>query len=111
MNGKSRFLDTSSPLRGCRRLGMTNLEAIVAELAGEGGGCYMAGYSYRSASIGSRFAARMAGIMPLITPTTARITIATIRTMGETTSRISPASACEASALYRVKRPTDNDTA
>jgi hypothetical protein len=41
MNGKSRFLDTSSPLRGYRRLGMTNLEAIGAELADEGTCPYM----------------------------------------------------------------------
>ena len=40
-------------------------------------------YSYLSASIGSRFAARMAGIMPLTSPVTARIPVATITEVGE----------------------------
>src|SRR5580693_4594205 len=46
-------------------------------------------YSYRSASIGSRFAARIAGTIPLITPTKTRITVDTSRIIGETISRMS----------------------
>lgn len=56
-------------------------------------------YSYRSASIGSSFAARIAGTMPLTTPTTARIPVATSKIIGETINRISAASACFAIAL------------
>src|ERR1700722_1724618 len=56
-------------------------------------------YSYRNASIGSRFAARIAGTIPLITPTTAKIEVDTIRIIGETISRMSPASAWLAMAL------------
>ena len=49
--------------------------------------------------MGSRLAARSAGTIPLITPTTARIDVATIRIMGDTISRMSAASAWEAMAL------------
>ena len=56
-------------------------------------------YSYLRASIGSRLAARMAGTIPLMIPTTARMPVEISRIIGETTSRISPASACFAIAL------------
>ena len=56
-------------------------------------------YSYRSASIGSSLAALIAGTIPLTTPTTAKIPVATNRIMGETINRMSPASACLAIAL------------
>jgi len=51
------------------------------------------GHSYRSASIGSSLAARTAGNMPLATPTKPRIVVAMRTVFGETSSRISPASA------------------
>ena len=56
-------------------------------------------YSYLSASIGSRLAARMAGIMPLTKPVMARIPVATITEIGEMISRISALSAFFARAL------------
>ena len=43
-------------------------------------------YSYLSASIGSRFAARIAGIMPLMRPVTTRMIVATITDDGEISS-------------------------
>jgi len=49
-------------------------------------------YSYRRASIGSRREARTAGIMPLMTPTAARITMATSSVPGAMIKRISPPS-------------------
>ena len=49
--------------------------------------------------MGSRFAARIAGSIPLITPTITRITVDTTRLSGEMISRMSAASAFFASAL------------
>ena len=49
--------------------------------------------------MGSRLAARSAGIIPLTTPTIARMVVATSRIIGETIRRMSAASACLASAL------------
>ena len=56
-------------------------------------------YSYRKASIGSSPAARIAGTIPLTTPTTAKIPVATSRIIGDKISRMSPDSACFAIAL------------
>lgn len=56
-------------------------------------------YSYRSASMGSRLAARIAGTIPLMIPTTPRMLVATSRIIGETIRRMSAASACFAKAL------------
>src|SRR5580658_5574871 len=56
-------------------------------------------YSYRSASIGSSLAARIAGTIPLTTPTNANIPVATTRIIGDKISRMSAASACFATAL------------
>ena len=49
--------------------------------------------------MGSRLAARSAGTIPLITPTTARMDVATTRIIGDTIRRMSAASACLAKAL------------
>lgn len=56
-------------------------------------------YSYRSASIGSRREALIAGSMPLINPTKVRMTVATITIMGSMIRRMSAASAFLAIAL------------
>src|SRR5690348_18419344 len=56
-------------------------------------------HSYLSASIGSRLAALTAGNIPLTTPTSARMVVATSNIFGATTKVMSPASACLASAL------------
>ena len=61
--------------------------------------------------MGSRLAARMAGNIPLAMPTMARIIVAVSNVLGATSSVISPAEACEASALYRVRVPTDKEMA
>ena len=49
--------------------------------------------------MGSRLAARSAGTIPLITPTTARMEWQLPRIIGDTIRRMSAASACLASAL------------
>ena len=56
-------------------------------------------YSYLNASIGSKFAARIAGIIPLTRPVTIRIPVATTTDMGEISNRISASSACSAISL------------
>ncbi len=56
-------------------------------------------HSWRRASIGSRREARMAGIIPLTSPTIPRMTVATINVTGSMSSRMSPASACLANTL------------
>ena len=56
-------------------------------------------HSYLSASIGSRFAARIAGIIPLTSPVIIRIAVATTTEVGEISSWISAFSACFASSL------------
>jgi hypothetical protein len=48
--------------------------------------------------------------MPLTNPTAARITVATIRVLGEMIKRTSPASAFLAIALYRVSLPAESET-
>ena len=59
-------------------------------------------YSYLSASIGSKREARIAGSIPLTSPTTARINVAMSSVSGSITRRMSPPSACLAIALYKV---------
>jgi len=49
--------------------------------------------------MGSRLAARMAGIMPLTRPVMTRMIVATMTEAGEMMSWISPFSACLARAL------------
>ena len=56
--------------------------------------------------MGSRLAARMAGIMPLTSPVMTRITVATITEVGEMRSWMSASVAFLAMALYRGIRPT-----
>jgi|GEM_PF-4717620 len=56
-------------------------------------------YSYRKASMGSNREARIAGIMPLISPTSERMMVAAINVPGAIISRMSPFVAFLATAL------------
>ena len=82
--------------KGCRHLWNPTLSQ---EARDKGGAAQFVLYSYLNASMGSRFAARIAGSIPLINPTTSKIPVETARFTGEMISRMSPASACEARAL------------
>ena len=68
-------------------------------------------YSCLNASIGSSREARIAGIMPLISPTAPRISVDAISVPGAMIRRMSPASPFFAKALYKVSLPTESATA